>query len=73
MTKVRDNHKSKKIFNNKKKIINNNKRDKNKIKLIKNIKKEDLIKENIFFDVDNEIINKLFFFKNLLKILINKK
>jgi len=73
MTKVRDNHKSKKIFNNKKNIINNNKRDKNKIKLIKNIKKEDLIKENIFFDVDNEIINKLFFFKNLLKILINKK
>ena len=44
MTKVRDNNKSKYIFNNKKKFINNNKSNKNKIILIKNIKKEDLIK-----------------------------
>ncbi len=71
MTKVRDNNKSKYIFNNKKKFINNNKSNKNKIILIKNIKKEDLIKENIFFEVDNEIINRLFFFKNVF--LINKK
>ena len=41
MTKVRDNNKSKYIFNNKNNIINNNKRNKNKIILIKNIKKED--------------------------------
>ena len=71
MTKVRDNNKSKYIFKKKKKFINNNKSNKNKIILIKNIKKEDLIKENIFFDVDNEIINRLFFFKNIF--LINKK